>query len=73
MIPVIIDLTARATGFTAAEIVGYSRTRDLVRARHNAIRLAARNGATIASIARSFHRDPSTIRHAIRTAGRAEA
>lgn len=65
---VIISLVAAKHGVTAADIVGPSRTRKIVAARHEAIGVVYTHcrQVSLPAIGRLFNRDHTTILHALR-------
>lgn len=56
-----VDRISRMTGVPAGDILGRSKARKIVRARHLAWALAHRHGISFSAIAREFGFDPSTV------------
>ena len=64
----IVADAARDAGCTVDQMVGYGRAREVVEARHAAMRRAYEAGYSMPQIGRAFDRDPTTVHHAIRKA-----
>lgn len=63
----IIAPICRRNGVTMAEVLGYSRKRGIVRARHDAMyAVRTLTGMTLEAIGDVFHRDHTTVVHAIK-------
>lgn len=59
-----VDRISRMTGVPASDILGRSKARKIVRARHLAWALAHRQGISFSAIAREFGFDPSAVQAA---------
>lgn len=66
----IVADAAREAGCTVDQMVGYGRSREVVEARHAAMRRAYAAGYSMPQIGRAFDRDPTTVHHAIQKGGR---
>jgi chromosomal replication initiator protein len=63
----IITITAKFSGVTTDQILGYSREREIVTSRHVAMYLVRKHcGHSLCRVGRIFNRDHATVIHAER-------
>ena len=61
----IIDEVAKQTGITRAQIMGRTRTNDVVAARHEVWYLASKEGRSFCEIARFFNKNNTSVSYGV--------